>query len=204
MTADYTPIPFEYKGNAYPLSNGAIKRAADCLLCQPAAVLAVWDVETGSKPPFDLQGRPSILFERHVFSRLTRSQFDRIHPTLSNPVSGGYGKYSEQYYKLDMATDLDPMAAWKSCSWGMFQIMGFNCTVCGYPAVTDFVAAMCNSADEQLEAFVKFVQANALGAYLRDRNWTAFARGYNGPAFEKFRYHKKLADAFLKHGGRNG
>ncbi len=58
---------------------------------------------------------------------------------------------------------------------------------------------MCNSEDDHLSAFVRFVKLNQLDDELRRRDWTGFARGYNGPAFLKNRYDTKLAAAYTLH-----
>ncbi|MDD4881534.1 MAG: N-acetylmuramidase domain-containing protein [Gallionellaceae bacterium] len=66
------------------------------------------------------------MYERHYFHRLTNGKYSKKHPDISNSLSGGYGKFSAQYGKLERAFNLDPEAALKSASWGRFQIMGNN------------------------------------------------------------------------------
>ncbi|WP_354668699.1 N-acetylmuramidase domain-containing protein, partial [uncultured Duncaniella sp.] len=31
------------------------------------------------------------------------------------------------------------------------------------------------------------------------KNWAAFARGYNGPAYARRRYHTRMASAYARH-----
>jgi len=57
------------------LTNDDYANAASILQCETAAIRAVADVETQASP-FDKANRPTILFERRVFSRLTGHQFD--------------------------------------------------------------------------------------------------------------------------------
>jgi hypothetical protein len=103
-------------------------RAAASLACEAAAVQAVAETET-RRAAWDDDGRPTILFERHCFSRLTRRQFDASHPDISNPVPGGYGPSSTQWPRLRRAAMLDETAALQSASWGAFQIMGATCKI---------------------------------------------------------------------------
>ena len=54
-------------------------------------------------------------------------------------------------------------------------------------------------AQEQLEAFVTFIQKSGLGEHIRDKNWAAFARGYNGSEYQKNQYDVKLEKAYKKY-----
>ena len=65
--------------------------------------------------------------------------------------------------------------------------------------VEDFVAAMVESEDRHLEAFVGFVESNRLDRYLRTHNWARFARGYNGSQYRKNAYDTKMARAYEKY-----
>ncbi len=37
------------------------------------------------------RGRPTILFERHIFSKRTEGAYDAKYPDISNKIAGGYG-----------------------------------------------------------------------------------------------------------------
>jgi len=97
------------------LSDADYGRAAAALGAEIAAVQAVADVETSGNA-FDEHGRPRILFERHYFHRLTGGRFDAAHAAISDATAGGYGKFSEQYGKLEIAYGLDADAALRSAS----------------------------------------------------------------------------------------
>jgi peptidoglycan hydrolase-like protein with peptidoglycan-binding domain len=181
------------------ISDADVWRAADELDCGVAAVRAVLEVE--SRGGFLPDGRPKILFERHYFSRLTGGRFDRTHPNLSNRGAGGYIGGAAEHDRLEAAARLDRSAALKSASWGLFQIMGANFALCGFADVEAYVRAMRRSEGDQLAAFVQFVRASKLDGALRDCNWAAFARAYNGPAYKKNRYDEKLAAAYARHDG---
>lgn len=171
------------------------RAGADRLDCDIAAVRAVIDVE--SRGGFLSDKRPKILYERHYFNRLTKSKHGVSD--ICNPKPGGYKGGASEYDRLSRAIKLDRDAALRSASWGAFQIMGDNCKACGFADVEAFVAAMVQSEDAQLTAFVSFVKSNRLDDELRRKDWEGFARGYNGPAFRKNNYDSKLAAAYSFH-----
>ena len=143
-------------------------------------------------------GRPKILFERHKFCKYTRGRFNGDHPDISGPA-GNYKGGAREYDRLKEALALDREAALMSTSWGKFQIMGFNHQICGFDDVEDFVAAMVESDDRHLEAFVGFVESNKLDRHLRSHDWAKFARRYNGPQYRKNAYDTKMARAYEKY-----
>ena len=157
------------------------QRASADLLCDVIAIKAVCNIEA-PRGFFNPDGTPVILFERHYFHRLTGGKYSKTHPSISNPKGGGYGKYSEQHKKLQLATELDREAALQSCSWGGFQIMGANYRKAGFQTLQAFVNAMYAGAEEHLDAFVAFIRADRrLVAAIRDHDWHTFAEIYNGP-----------------------
>ena len=190
-------MALEFAGPATPIDDRAISAAAEAIGCPAAAVRAVIDVE--SRGGFLPDRRPRILFERHYFSRLTARRHDADHPGISQARPGGYLGGASEYQRLHRAIALDRDAALRSASWGAFQIMGDNCTRCGFAFVEDFVAAMVSGEPAQLSAFVAFLGATGLDQALVARNWSAFARGYNGPGYRANRYDQKLAEAYRRH-----
>lgn len=181
------------------LTEKDFQTAANKLKCEIAAIKAVAEVESKGKG-FYSNGFPVILFERHKFHKYSGGKFDKSHPHLSNAKAGGYGPAgANQQRKFNEAFALDPNAALLSCSWGKFQIMGFNYEVCGFASVNDFVDAMKESEGAQLLAFVNFVIGNHLAVYLRRKNWAKFAEGYNGEDYAKNDYDTKMAKAYDKY-----
>lgn len=175
--------------------------AADALKCDVAAVRAVDQVESNGKG-FGPDGRPLILFEPHVFSRLTQHRFDDSHGGVSYPKWGAKPYPKDQKARWDQllyAAKLDRDAAYQAASYGRFQIMGFNFALCAFSNVHGFVAAMQESERAQLFAFVQFVSASGLADELREHRWEDFARRYNGPAYATHGYHTKLAAAHARH-----
>lgn len=170
--------------------------AASQLKVEVAVIKTIAEVETTGEA-FDSSGCPRILFERHYFHRSTAGKYDTTYPDISNKTAGGYGKFSEQYGKLEKAYKLDANAALSSASWGRFQIMGSNYVAAGFNSVKEFVFAMTKAELEHLRAFVSFVKNdNAMLKDLSDKNWAAFARRYNGPNYTKNNYDSKLNEAY--------
>ena len=186
----------------------AYASAAWLLRCDVNAIRAVALIEAGVQGAFLPSGEPVILFERHVFQRLSKGRFQgaAVPGTVGEkwrlvswPNPGGYGPYSVQPQRLQAAAALDRDAALKSASWGLFQIMGENHAACGYPELQRFITAMYRSVDDHLRAFVQFIRHDArLVDAIRSKDWRTFARIYNGPAFESHNYDGRLAEAFAK------
>jgi hypothetical protein len=188
----------EFAGPATRMSEADIVTAARAIDCEVAAVKAVIDVE--SRGGFLADGRPKILFERHLFSRFTDRKFDKPpNDDIANSSPGGYKGGAAEYARLHRAIALDRTAALKAASWGAFQILGSNFAAAGYANVEDFCRAMCQSEGQQLNAFVAFVRSNKLADELQRHDWAGFARGYNGPNYKINHYDDKLADAYRVH-----
>lgn len=173
------------------VTDEAFAQAAEAIGCEVAAIRAVASVESAQSGFLD-DGRPVILFERHLFHRYTNGAHSSKHPDISWRTGGGYKGGKREYERLEEAMGLDEEAALKSASWGKFQILGSNHRAAGFPTVFEFVEAAKQSEDNHLMAFVNFVKANNLDKALRDRNWVAFARGYNGPAYANNMYDQKM------------
>lgn len=171
------------------------QRAADQLGCSVAAIKAVCAIEA-PRGGFLQSGKPTILFERHIFSRLTGRKFDAAHPDISNPKAGGYLGGEREHDRLEKAMALDRNAALQSASWGRFQIMGFNAAAAGFKTLQAFINAMHAGEPEQLDAFVNFIKTNKLDDELRELRWADFARKFNGPAYQINKYDSKLAVAY--------
>ena len=172
--------------------------AAALLKCDVPAIKAVAEVES-SGAGFLKDGRPKILFERHKFSGFTKGRYNQTHPGISG-ARGGYGASgAHQWDRFNEAFALDPSAAIQSCSWGRFQVMGFNFRVSGFKNPEDFRAAMEKSEGEHLKAFCNFIIGNSLDGPLRKHQWAKLAEGYNGSQYRENQYDTKLAAAHKKY-----
>ena len=183
------------------LTDDDFARAAEALGCDVAAIKAVCQVEA-PRGGFLPDGQVTILFERHKFWQLTQGRHGLSD--ISNPKAGGYGAAGQhQHDKLARAVALDRDAALKSCSWGKFQIMGFNHEAAGHPTLQGFINAMHESEGAQLDAFVAFIRNDPrMHRALRERDWSEFARLYNGPAYAEHGYHTRMATAYAREAAR--
>lgn len=176
------------------------QNAAKDIGCEVAAVKAVCTVEA-PRGGFNLDGSLVSLFEGHKFHAFTKGIYDAAHPTIS------YLKWTTAFYgrtaaaeqaRLAEAIALDETSALMSASFGKFQIMGFNFALCGFTSVQSFVNNLKESEGNHLLAFCQYVKHVRLDDELRDKCWAEFARGYNGPEYQKNNYDKKLAAAYAK------
>lgn len=175
--------------------------AAKELGCDVPAIQAVDEVESSGGGM--VGAKPKILFEPHIFWKELRKV--GVTPTVSDicyPVWGTkpYPKgQSAQWLRMEKAVTIHREAALKSASYGRYQIMGFNHKLAGFSTLQAFVNAMYQGDKAHLKAFVKYVKAVFLDDELKAMDWAGFARGYNGPAYHKNKYDKKLKDAYMRH-----
>jgi hypothetical protein len=164
--------------------------------CTPRQVRAIAQVES-SGGGFTAEGRPKILFERHYFWRLTEGRHG--FSAWSNPKRGGYSAM-DSWLKLAFAACQDPEAAFASASWGKFQVMGAHAARLDYRSALAMAWTMTRSEADHYEAMVRYILAFGLVEEARALSTDpeanrAFAKGYNGPAYEDGGYHLKLARA---------
>lgn len=186
-------------------SNAAYSAAAWLLRCEEATIRAVAEVEAGAAGAFLNHREPTILFERHLFHRLTGGRWDghRVPngmdtwSLISDPSPGGYGPVYVQHQRLHEASQLNREAALMSASWGLFQILGSNHAAAGYPTLQRFVNAMYREVDDHLRAFTMFIRHDdRLVDALRGKDWSSFAYVYNGPATKG--YDVRAAQAYYR------
>ncbi|MHB0819827.1 N-acetylmuramidase domain-containing protein [Stutzerimonas stutzeri] len=184
-----------------------LQQAADRLGVPLASVMAVNQVESRGEG-FAANGRPVILFERHVMharlqaNGLSEAEADALAdvvPAAVNRTPGGYLGGTAEHQRLAAARMVHEQSALESASWGLFQIMGYHWQRLGYQDVQHFADTMALSEAAQLDAFVTFIETDpALHKALKARNWKQFARIYNGPAYAKNLYDVKLARAYAQ------
>lgn len=180
--------------------------AAAATLDVPVTVIrAIHEVESRNAG-FLADGRPSILFERHVFFRRLRSHgidpepHAHRYPGLVSTTPGGYRGNAGEHVRLAAAERIHRDAARESASWGAFQIMGYHWKLLGYDSLDDFIDRMHRHESDHLEAFIRFIQADRrLHTALIKQDWATFARGYNGPAYAKNLYDAKLVQAHARY-----
>ena len=192
-----------------------LQAAAERLGVPLASILAVNEVESAGAGFLD-NVKPKILFERHVMlQRLAAPRHPDDDPAelqqraktlalqwpaLVNATPGGYAGGTAEWQRLSQARTLDAAAANESTSWGAFQIMGYHWERLGYASLDAFVASMHTSEAAQLDAFVRFIEADpALHKALKARKWAEFAKRYNGPNYARNLYDVKLERAYQRH-----
>lgn len=203
------------------LTDSQIQEIANDNGLEYGVIKAIYTVESRGAG-FLANGEPKILFERHIFYReLTKlgyitlaNQMSSIDPNLCHKlptVKGGYGNVNNQHTRLKNAQTLLLKArpdaddnlqakvrecALKACSWGLGQIMGFNYKLAGHNSLQDFINAMYDSEKAQLQAMISFLKSAGLEKAMKNKDWHAIAKAYNGASYAKFDYHNKLARAY--------
>jgi len=190
--------------NAPALTARDYQNAADRLGVPVGHIKGIRKIEA-PRGPFDEQGRPSILYERHKFRNNTVpvGRFNKTNPDLSGPMygAGGYGLFSAQYEKLAAACALDPEAAFRACSWGAFQVLGENAEALNYASAYDMAKTLVTGEPAHLDSLIRYVETNHLTDKLRacrphnPSSCQPFVAGYNGPSYRDFHYDTKLAEA---------
>ena len=160
---------------------------------------AVMEVEAAGSG-FDSKGRPKMLFEPHIFWRLlgpgkARDKAAAEGLAYAKWKKGNYPK--DSYPRLLAAMKINATIALMSCSWGLFQIMGFNHGAAGYATVEEMVRDFMDDEDNHVEAAVRFITNKKLDDDLRAHRWDVFEKVYNGGGFNGA-YADKLEDAFAK------
>lgn len=197
----------EYINTKY-LSEKDYERAAQKTGLEVNLVKTVTTVEA-LQFGFYNNGLPITLFERHIFHKqLTKTRGDEFvnkiverYPDICSPTAGGYVGGKAELQRLDKARAIDEECALLSASYGLFQIMGFNFQQAGYKNVKDYYAAVCVSENNQLDAFVNYLlldKDKSLLNSLKKKDFTAFAKEYNGPAYQKNNYDVKMQNAYLQ------
>jgi len=187
--------------NARSLTELDIRAAAKQLNLPASRIRAVCEVETTGHG-FLANGRPAVLFERHVFYRQLAAAGQDVkvlaarYPALINQQRGGYAGGTAEWARLNSACTINRTAALESASWGRFQIMGYHWDKLGYASVDEFAERMGQDEGQHLDAFVRFLLANPMMLRaLREGRWATFARLYNGPRYKENFYDVKLERA---------
>jgi hypothetical protein len=191
--------------NSQRLREADLQAAAERLGVPLACVKAVNAVESRGSG-FLADGRAVILLERHDAYRraneagLHADDLAARYPNLVNKARGGYAGGPAEWARFDNLRSVASQAiAVEACSWGLFQVMGYHWSTLGYASAAAFQQAMQVSEANQLDAFVRFIEAGpALLKALKARKWADFARLYNGPAYKENLYDAKLEAAFAK------
>lgn len=191
-------------GPDFALTETDFRLAAEHFDGDVAKVKAVYYAESTGSPFID--GRPTILFEPHRFSRATGRRYDASHPKISSRLWNKKlypASQAGRWEQLLTAVGLDVDAGFASASYGGFQILGENYAVCGAPSPWAFAWRQAQTVADQLEAFVFFVKNTGLTkAFLQisgnPETCRAFSKGYNGTGYELNNHHGRIAEEYRK------
>jgi len=165
------------------------------------AVIAVESGGSGMGP----DGRLIIRFENHlfwtfwgkanpagysqyfVFDQNTSWKGHQYHPQPNGPWLDVHQNQNSEWAAFNLALTIDAVAAKKSISMGLTQIMGFNNRAIGYASPDAMFAAFAADEKFQLLGFFNFVKNDSrqIGA-LQNRDYVSFANIYNGPGQPEF------------------
>lgn len=181
--------------NAPAITQQQLQGIADSLGCSLKQIAAVASVES-SGGGFDKQGRPKILYERHLFHRLTDGKWSPSG--FSQSSGGGYGDSS--WEKLTAACGRDPDAAFSAVSWGKFQVLGLHWSKLGYASPYELALSTVQSEAAHYELLARYCRTFGLVDDIQristsPNDCIGFAQSYNGPNFRRFEYHNRLASA---------
>jgi hypothetical protein len=176
------------------------------LKVSPAALLTVIEVESAGVSLWSV-GRdmlPPIRFEGHYFHRLLspKKRKAAVRLGLAHRKAGRVKNprsYKARYALFERAMQIDPDAAIQSISMGIGQVMGAHWKALGYQSPQHMWADVCGSVAGQVRAMILFIEKNNLVRHLKSLSWHKFARAYNGKAYRKNRYARKMAAAYARH-----
>lgn len=182
------------------LTDADFRKVADELGVEIAAIKAVVLIEAGSNMQgFWAPGIPVINFDQRMFSRVGSKAPSKAGAKGEKVPPGLSGYALKEWTQLINARKTNAQGANMGTFWGMFQIGGFNYKHCGCSSVDEFVKLMSDSELSQLELFAAFITNSGMLEDLRQKNWAAFARKYNGASYKKRKYDTKMAAAYKKY-----
>ena len=187
------------------LTDEDFRLVADELGIEVAAMKAVVSIEAGAAMEgFWAPGVPIVNFDPSMYRIYgPKAPNKKGNPDAKVP-SGLSGYAKKEWTQLTNARHKNAQGADMGTFWGMFQIGGFNYKVCGCASVDEFVEKMSYSELSQLELFAKFLVGTGQLKYLKAKDWTKFARAYNGPGYAKRKYHTRMAAAYKKFKAQEG
>lgn len=183
------------------LTDDDFRRVANELQVEVAAIKAVVVIEAGKDMRgFWAPGVPVVNHDRSMWGKSKRLVTSKAKAPANATIPQGLNTpfARKAWQRLINARKINIQQANLSTFWGMFQIGGFNYKLCGCTSIEQFVELMSYSELEQLELFAALITNCKYVQYLRDKNWAAFARRYNGSSYARRGYHTKMANAYKR------
>ena len=164
-----------------------------------AHVQAVVKVEAGNAG-FWNDGNMKLLYEGHIAYRETtgalRDKLVAAGLAWKDWGDVAYGKASQSRERLRKAIEIAGDRAYRWASYGLGQIMGFNCEVCDFTSAKQMFEHFLTGEAAQVDGMMRFIKGKSILNALRDGAWKTFAYVYNGSGYAKNRYDTRLAEAF--------
>ena len=179
-----------------------------------AAILAFWRVECG--PFVHVPGQAIIRFENHRLFKL----WGKAHPAefkahyrfaakkqwlehqfrveAEGPFVPSHVKQTVEYAALAKATELaGEDIALRCISIGGPQILLSNHLICGYQTPKEMYDAFQGTEDTHVRGFLEFCKSKNIVDAMRDEDWEAAAKVYNGMGQWKI-YGAKIRAAYAE------
>ena len=181
------------------LTDADFESVARELDVEVAAIKAVVLIEAGKQMKgFWAPGVPVVNFDRSMYNSHRHKAVNKKGDKNAKVPAGLTGYALKEWTQLTNARRQNEDGANMGTFWGMFQIGGFNYKLCGCETVGEFVKLMSESELEQLELFAAFITNTGMLPDLKAKNWSAFARKYNGASYARRGYHTRMANAYAK------
>lgn len=188
----------------------ALVSAAKTAEIEPAAFLAIAEVETGGKT-FEQDGRtPAFLFERHIFYReLAKRSKAKLALACAKGLAIPKWNKATQYRDennsanrlalIAKARSVDEECADRSASWGIGQTMGNNADLLGFANAVAMLDHMVDGGIAgQIDCMVRELKHSGVADALNKHEWATAARKYNGAGYAANAYDVKLKAAWAR------
>lgn len=216
--------------NAY---GGYLQTRANELGVNVEDLVAVLQIESGGKGFDKTTGKPILRFENHVFKRMLETlgaydqdlfdkhfRFDSNQGWLGHTYRGGslgsptgewrtfHGDQTRENDVLALAASWNAEAAYRSASYGLPQIMGFNYGMMNHASAMEMYESFAASIERQLDGLLAFLSASVKSCsglhtdsvaaieHLRTSppDYVKFACNYNGGGQKEY-YGGRIEDA---------
>lgn len=187
----------------------AIDEEARRIKVEAAALQAVIEVESAGKVFARVKGKqePLIRWEGHYFYRRLKGaeRDEAVRQGLASPKAGGVPNPASQEARwtiVTRASKINRQAALESFSIGLGQVMTAHWQKLGFDSPDEMIKLAREGAAGQVEVMVRYIEKFGLIDELQRKDFTGFARGFNGPNYAKGAYHTKMANAYRRLSGK--
>lgn len=186
-----------------------ITATAGAFRIEAAALLAVVEVESGGILYAEVDGHamPPIRWDAHYFHKLLPPKLRPVAVAegLATAPGGVFRNPRSQrrrYRLLQRGKALHEPSALGACAWGVGRVLGVNWEWLGYTSVQALAEDAISGLGGQVRIMVRFLDRSGLLGSVRQHDWEALARGYNGPGYQRLGYDQSLRAAYRRYAGR--